>query len=181
MSRIFGEMRQIAFVVRDLDRALRYWTEVMGVGPFFLLRDLVPENFHYRGEPSPAPRITLALGNSGDVQIELVHQHDDRPSAYRDFLAARHEGSQHVSSWVTRAEYGPARERILASGVKIAHEGSMPGSGIRFVYFETGDGPGGLLYEMSEAKEPPVCDMMLMIRDEARTWDGADPVREVSL
>jgi len=35
MSRLFGEMRQVAFVVRDLDQALRYWTETLGVGPFF--------------------------------------------------------------------------------------------------------------------------------------------------
>ena len=62
MSRLYGEMRQIAFVVRDLEAALRYWTETVGVGPFFMLRDLVPDNWLYRGKPAPAPRITIALG-----------------------------------------------------------------------------------------------------------------------
>ena len=32
MSRGFGEMRQIAFVVRDLEKALDYWTRTLGVG-----------------------------------------------------------------------------------------------------------------------------------------------------
>ena len=29
MSRRFGEVRQIAFVVRDVERAMRYWTETL--------------------------------------------------------------------------------------------------------------------------------------------------------
>ena len=36
MSRTFGAIRQIAFIVHDLDAALRYWTETLGVGPFFV-------------------------------------------------------------------------------------------------------------------------------------------------
>jgi catechol 2,3-dioxygenase-like lactoylglutathione lyase family enzyme len=178
MSRLFGEMRQIAFVVRDLDRALRYWTETLGVGPFFLLRDLVPDGYRYRGKPAPAPRITLALGYSGEFQVELIQQHDDHPSAYRDYLQSGREGFQHVSSWMTRAEYDPAVERIVRSGVQLAHEGAIPGSGIRFIYFATESAPGGLVYEISEAKEPPIYETMMMIRDTARKWDGSNPVRD---
>jgi catechol 2,3-dioxygenase-like lactoylglutathione lyase family enzyme len=180
MSRIFGEMRQLAFVVRDLDATLRYWTETLGVGPFFMMRNLVPENWRYRGEPSPAPTITLALGYSGDFQIELIEQHDDHPSAYRDFLRSGREGCHHVSSWVTRAEYDEARSRILASGARLAHEGSIPGSGIRFVYFDTDAKGGGLFYEMAEVKEPGIYDLMMSIRDAARSWDGEDPIRELT-
>lgn len=181
MSRLFGEMRQIAFVVRDLDNALRYWTETLGVGPFFLLRDLVPVDYRYRGEPAPAPRITIALGYSGEFQIELIQQHDDRPSAYRDFLLSGREGFQHVSSWVTRAEYDQTMAAVRARGVTPAHEGALPGSGIRFVYFATDSSPGGLLYEMAEVKEPPIYDMMMRIQAAARAWDGADPIRELHL
>lgn len=65
MSRLFGEMRQVAFVVRDLDKALLYWTETLGVGPFFLIRNFIPVDYRYRGEPAPAPHLTLALGFSG--------------------------------------------------------------------------------------------------------------------
>ena len=181
MSRLFGEMRQIAFVVRDLDKALRYWTETLGVGPFFLFRNFIPTDYRYRGEPAPAPHLTLALGFSGDMQIELIQQHDDHPSAYRDFLLAGHEGCQHVSSWVTRAEYDETMKAALARGVQPAHEGVVPGSTIRFVYFATDSVPGGLLYEMADLKGTPLYDTMMRIRDTARTWDGSDPVREFSL
>jgi len=179
MSRRFGSIRQIAFVVHDLDRALRYWTATLGIGPFFLMRDLVPEGFQYRGKPSPAPRLTLALGNSGDLQVELIQQHDDRPSAYRDFLSAGREGFQHVSSWLDRATYDETRRRLLAEGTKVAHEGSIPGSGVRFVYFATDDAPGGLLYEMADVIGSPIETAMNEIARVARDWDGRDPVREL--
>jgi catechol 2,3-dioxygenase-like lactoylglutathione lyase family enzyme len=178
MSRIFGEMRQIAFVVRDLEKALRYWTETLGVGPFYMLRELVPNDYRYRGKPSPPPRITLALGFSGEVQVELIEQHDDRPSAYRDYLQSGREGFQHVSSWMTRPEYDEAVGRLRRQGVEAVHEGSIPGSGIRFIYYATDTAPGGLVYEISEGREPSIYPAIMKIRDEARTWDGKNPSRD---
>lgn len=181
MSRIFGEMRQIAFVVRDLDRALRYWTETIGVGPFFMIRDLVPDRWFYREMPAAPPRITIALGFSGEFQVEIIQPHDDNPSAYRDFLVAGREGFQHVSSWMTRAEYDREREHLRKTGVVAVHEGSIPGNNIRFAYFATDVETGGFLYEIAEVKEPPVYEMMMMIRDAAKTWDGKDPIRELRM
>ena len=32
MSQTFGEIWQIAFVVRDIDSAMDYWTRTLGVG-----------------------------------------------------------------------------------------------------------------------------------------------------
>jgi hypothetical protein len=34
----------------------------------------------------------VALGYSGPIQIELIVQHNDAPSLYRDFLAERPQG-----------------------------------------------------------------------------------------
>ncbi|MGH7896730.1 MAG: VOC family protein [Candidatus Binatia bacterium] len=181
MSRLFGSMRQIAFVVRDLDEALAYWTDTLGVGPFFVLRDFPIDQFRYRGEPSPPPRLVIALGNSGGMQVEIIQQLDDRPSAYRDFLAAGREGFQHVSSWLTRAEYDDTRARAVDRGASIVHEGSVAGSGVRFAYFATDRPPGGLLYEIADVLEPAIYPMMQMIADAARDWDGRSPVRELRL
>jgi catechol 2,3-dioxygenase-like lactoylglutathione lyase family enzyme len=183
MSRLFGPLRQVAFVIRDLDRAVRYWTETLGVGPFFVLRNMSPENYRYRGRAAPPPRLSLALGNSGDVQVELIQQHDDRPSAYIEFLQAGREGFQHVSSWLTRVDYDATMERQRAAGVAIVHEGSLPGSGVRFAYFATDEAstPGGLLYEIADVLEPQIYPVMQLIRDAARDWDGADPVREITV
>jgi catechol 2,3-dioxygenase-like lactoylglutathione lyase family enzyme len=182
MSRLFGDVRQIAFVVRDVERALRYWTETLGVGPFFVLRKFTPDSFRYRGEPSPPPELTIAFGNSGALQIELIQQHDDRPSAYRDFLASGREGLQHVSSWLTRGEYDATMARMLATGAVPAHEGAFSGTGVRFAYFATDAAtPGGIMYEIADIAEPQIYPMMQMIADAARGWDGTDPVRELGV
>ena len=179
MSRLYGSIRQIAFVVRDLEAALRYWTGTLGVGPFFVLHRVSPADYRYRGAPSPAPCLSLALGNSGDVQVELIEPHDDRPSAYRDFLAAGREGFQHVSSWLTRAEYDATMAAARARSVVAVHEGMLPGTNVRFAYFTTDAAPGGLVYEIADVMEPEIYPVMQMIAEAARGWDGRDPVREL--
>ena len=40
MTQPLYTLRQLAYVVRDLDSALKYWTEVLKVGPFFKLEHL---------------------------------------------------------------------------------------------------------------------------------------------
>ena len=49
MSRIFGEVRKNGYVVRDIEAALRHWTERLGVGPFFYFERVPMENFRYHG------------------------------------------------------------------------------------------------------------------------------------
>ncbi len=178
MSRLFGSMRQIGIVVRDLDAALQYWTEVLGVGPFFVLRNLSPEDYRYRGKPSPPPVLSIALGNSGDVQVELIQQHDNHPSAYRDFLEAGQEGIQHVSAWLTPKDYDATMTQRLAAGVPVAHEGRIPGRGVRFAYFAT-DAPGGLMYEIADLIRPETYSLHQTIAEAAQEWDGSNPVQEL--
>ena len=52
----------------------------------------------FRGEPT-ALTITLAFANSGDLQIELIHQTGDAPSAYKEFLDSGREGFHHLAWW----------------------------------------------------------------------------------
>ena len=180
MSRRFGSIRQIAFVVRDLNAALLHWTSALGVGPFFVRRRLVPENFQYCGSPSPAPCMSIALGNSGDLQVELIQQHDDQPSAWRDRLLSGQEGLQHVSSWLTRAEYDATLSRLRSTGVAVAQEGVVPGSGVRFAYFGVSDDANTLMFEIADVMEPMIHSRMKLIAEASRDWDGANPIREIS-
>ena len=45
MSRIFGRPCQNGYVVRDIEAALKHWTEVLGIGPFFYF-ERVPVELH---------------------------------------------------------------------------------------------------------------------------------------
>ena len=45
MSRLFGPMRQVGIVVRDIEKAMRHWVEVCGVGPWFYAEQLPMDEF----------------------------------------------------------------------------------------------------------------------------------------
>ena len=68
-------IRQLGYVVSNLEESLKYWIEILGVGPFFMIEHCALREQIYRGRHS-AVDVDIALGNSGDVQIELIFQHN---------------------------------------------------------------------------------------------------------
>lgn len=172
----FGEIRQLGHVVPDMDRALDFWTGQMGVGPFFVTHDIQFPDYSYRGQAMASPCVSLAVAYSGNLQIELIHQVDEAPSAYTEFLAAGRSGLHHYSSWFAeRDEYERARDWALERGFRLVME-SRPEAGIRLAYFETGH-PAGALFEISEALVPAVAAGMERVRGICAGWDGSKPVR----
>ncbi|MEI9989652.1 MAG: VOC family protein [Rhizomicrobium sp.] len=174
MSRIFGNVRQNGYVVRDIEAAMRHWTEVLGVGPFYYIERVAMDWFRYRGAPS-APQVSIALANSGALQIELIQQRNDAPSMYRDFLEAGREGLQHMSYWTT--DYQAALDRFTGLGYRIGQEGQIGGPKGRFVYFDTEAHPGTVI-EVSDISGGKGV-FFERIRKAAETWDGSRPVRPV--
>ena len=87
---------QLAYHVADLDDAIERWHATTGIGPFFLRRHIPLANVCYRGEPSKL-EIGAAMAQSGDMQIELIQQHCDTPSAFRDMFRRTEEGLHHVA------------------------------------------------------------------------------------
>lgn len=173
MSRRFGPIRQNGYVVRDIEQALAHWTEVLGVGPFFYFERVPIEDFRYRGEPSNV-EVSIALANWGDLQIELIEQRNDAPSMYRDFLAAGHEGLQHVACWYE--DLDPVFERLAAEGTRIGQQGNIGERG-RFAYLETEAHPGTIV-EVSEVGGGKG-RFFEHIRRCAAEWDGSEPIRPV--
>ena len=171
MSRLFGEMRQVGIVVRDIEAAMRHWVEVCGVGPWFCIDKFAVTRFSYRGTRYDDIHITLALANSGEVQLELIQQRCQTPSMYRDFLAAGHEGMQHWSSWPV--DYDNMLKRALANGYSVGQDGEARTG--RFVYLWQEGHPGTVIEmaELTAARER----FFDAIRQAAVGWDGADPIR----
>ena len=173
MSRVFGAVRQNGYVVRDIEAAMDHWTRVLGVGPFFYFGSVPVEQPMYRGKPT-AMDVSIALANSGPLQIELIQQRNDAPSLYRDFLDAGHEGLQHVAYWTTAMDADLAR--LAAAGYEVAQSGAIGADG-RSVYYATEQHPGTVveLSEISGRKGR----FFEHIAETARTWDGTDPIRRL--
>ena len=173
MSRIFGEIRQIGYVVRDVQAAMHYWIEVLGVGPFFYSEGRKIQNFKYRGKPSPI-EMNVALANSGYLQVELIQQLNDAPSMYLDFLRAGHEGLQHVAYWTKT--FDADMKRLTAAGYQVGQEGWVHSPDGRFVYFLNEFHPGTVV-ELSEISGPKG-ESFKLIAEASRNWDGSDPIRK---
>jgi hypothetical protein len=171
MSRLFGEIRQLGFVVKDIEAAMRHWADVLQVGPWFLAERIPVQKFHYRDQPG-AVEVSVALANSGALQVELIQQRNDAPSVYRDFIAAGRTGLQHVAYWTENFDADMARAK--AHGLKVIMGGEVGERG-RYVYFDTELHPGSMV-ELSEIAGPKG-RMFRMIREASETWDGRDPVR----
>ncbi len=173
MSRHFGQIRQNGYVVRDIDAAMRHWTEVLGVGPFFYIERVPVDEFRYRGEPS-AIDVSIALSNSGPLQIELIQLRNDAPSLWGDFLAGGNEGLQHVAYWTETMDEELAR--IEERGLEIGQSGCIGENG-RFVYLLTESHPGTVVEvsEVSGAKGR----FFQHIAKAAESWDGNEPIRRI--
>lgn len=173
MSRIFGAVTQNGYVVRDIRAAMDHWIHVMGVGPWFFFPQVKTDYFRHRGVESEMT-MSVALANSGDLQIELIQQTNDAPSMYREFLDAGHEGLQHMAYWT--ADYQGLYDRALALGYTVGHEGRIGGEQGRFAYFDTQAHPGTVV-EISDISGPKGA-LFAHIRRAAKDWDGSDAIRE---
>lgn len=176
MSRFFGEIRQVAYLVPDIEAAMDYWARGLGVGPWYYNPKVPIENYTYRGKRYE-PHNSVALANAGGLQIELLQPRDDVPSMYRDFLLAGYTGVQHLAYWTE--QFDADLRSAEAHGFKVCMSGEVGANG-RFVYFEEAPsehGPySGTVIELSEIAGPKG-RLFKLIREAATTWDGRDPVR----
>lgn len=172
MSRVFGAVCQNGYVVRDIEAAMDHWINVLGVGPWFYIEQVKPDYFRHRGVDSPL-QMSIALANSGDLQIELIQQRNDAPSMYKEFLDAGLEGLQHMSYWTE--DYQGLYDRAIGLGYKVGHEGQLGGAKGRFAYFDTQAHPGTLveISDISGGKKA----FFERVRHAAVDWDGSDPIR----
>lgn len=171
MNSLFGEIRQLGFVTRDVDRSIRYFLDAWNIGPWYVSRNIKASSF-YKGVWTE-PEITLALSHCGGLQFELIQQHNDASSAYRDaILGTSSLHVQHVAVWIDA--FADMKSMALARGWNAV--------------LETSPGPGESCYVV-HPDEPMVCleisdrspfkeQVRDTIRDIALAWDGSDPIRE---
>lgn len=166
-----GPVMQLAYVPADVDAALRFWTEVVGAGPFFTMPHIAYKAARYRGADSKVD-FSVLIGYWGDTQIELIQQHCDSPSIYKAWLDEGREGLHHVCLLVD--DIGKARAAAADAGLAIEQEVFLDGGG-EAIYVDTGGGPGTMVEILQPM--PGFEELCAMMRDAHRDWDGSDPLR----
>jgi methylmalonyl-CoA/ethylmalonyl-CoA epimerase len=142
-------VEQIGIVVRDLDRAIEYYTSTFGWGPFEVHSAEI-KGVVYRGQPTGC-KLRLAMARSGSIEIELI-QVLEGETPHTEFLREKGEGLHHLRFRVDDLD------GILAEwakqGIKPVWSHRYPEFGISFAYVDT-TGIGGMMIELFEVKEKP--------------------------
>ena len=170
-ARLPGVVRQIGYIVTDLDQAIARWLS-LGVGPWFVLRGQQQTGL-YRGVPCTVT-LSVAFANSGDLQIELIHQDDETHSVYREFVAAGANEFHQLAWWAT--DFDAAIASATDAGWPMVWSGGGDGS-VRYAYFEAPPGPATIV-EIMELNDMTRW-MGNLVRDAAAGWDGSDPIRSL--
>ena len=170
-----GEYRffQLGFVVADVVSAARRWSETFGAGPFYVQR-IHDAPCTYRGATS-AVSMELAVAQAGPVQIELIAQTCDRGSVYRELELAGGGAFHQVCTLVD--DYAATLDRYRARGLEIACEFTVEGAP-PVAYVDT-VAEFGFFTEVAGRTDAFVAHLT-QVADAARSWDGTDPVREVT-
>src|SRR3546814_20458881 len=90
-------------VFEDIELAARRWIELTGAGPFFLLRHVPMLNVMHRGVPRGFDH-SCAIGQWGDLQIELMHQPFDSPSHLQDLSPDGEPSMSHIGKQSRRGK-----------------------------------------------------------------------------
>jgi len=172
-STSFGQLLQFGHVVPDLESGIKYWLD-RGVGPFFEMSHVPLPVQVYRGEPTDID-MGVALSYSGPIQIELIVQHNDAPSLFRDFLAEHPRGGLHHVAFLTESlEAAIAEGEALGTPLVQQWTDQLGG---RYAYLERRS-PAEPYVELLEAT-PTLLGFFAQVEKEARRWDGEEPHRLV--
>jgi hypothetical protein len=158
---------QFSFVVDDLDKAINHWAQNLQVGPFFVVDHVVYERCLYQGTPSDID-MSVAIAYHGDLQIELVKQHNDAPSIFNQFKARHGSGLQHVAALSENLE----RDLLLYAerGLTPAQQGCAD-NGTKFAYLDCDENPvPGTMLELVELPDK-IKSAFEFMRNAANHWN----------
>ena len=144
MSQKLGEIKQVGIVVRDIEKAMKVYENVFGIGPFqiFELDSEKLKNVQIHDMTGPL-RVKLAFAKSGDLEIELIQILEGK-TVFTDFLSKYGEGIHHLGFLVQDLDL--ELERMKASGIKVIQKGISRGKN-KYAYLDS-EKTCGVIYEL---------------------------------
>ena len=113
---IGAPLAQVAWVVRDIQAAEKFFQETLGVGRFWKMENLRAQEMDgtYYGQPGDW-EYHLYLAYLGEMQIELIQPISGR-SIFHDFLDRHGPGVQHVAYLIPELDYDQAAAELSGRG-----------------------------------------------------------------
>jgi methylmalonyl-CoA/ethylmalonyl-CoA epimerase len=126
---------QVAWVVKDIAKAEKFFMETMGIQRFMHLDNLAAKDTEgtYLGKPGNWV-INLYIAYARETQIELI-QPVSGASMYQESLDRHGDAVQHVAYWLDDADYDAAAAHLTSSGYPEIQSFRLPM--LRVGYFDT--------------------------------------------
>ena len=144
LSYLGATLHQVAFVVKDMATAQKFFNEKMGV-PRFMVLDKFSQSVTdktYRGKPADW-QFKIALTYSGDTQLELL-EHVSGETCYKDFLERRGEGLHHLGFFMDdKDKHDKALADLIGRGFPVLMSGRV--GELRFTYLDTEAAIGSIM------------------------------------
>jgi hypothetical protein len=173
-----GQIFQLGYIVPDADASMRFYAETLRIGPFTCMRGFRAPDGWYRGS-ADMPELTIAHAYSGRLFIEVIEQHDDTPSVYKEYIDKYGYGLHHLGIAIATEDFDAAIGRYYSLGFEDVFTDNLPG-GVRIRYIgpkseeaiEKLRNEAGVCYlECVEVKESEEGFFAGMV-DLAANWDG---------
>ena len=139
MTAWFSGFDQISFASDDIDKAIAFWEQQMGVGPWTVFRGITL-SMRYDNMQIALPAHVAVAWHDGRV-VELIELAGDGPSPFHDALNRPIVGLQRLASVTAEIERDAAEAE--ARGMERFADGEAAGQ--RFVYFRSPEAPGVIL------------------------------------
>ena len=126
---------QIAWVVKDIAKAEKFFVETMGIPRFLHMDHLAAKDTEgtYLGKPADWV-CHLYIAYAGDTQVELI-QPVSGASMFQESLDRHGDAVQHVAYWLDESEYDAAAAKLTSSGYPEIQGMTLPIA--RVGYFDT--------------------------------------------
>ena len=164
-KKVFGPIKQIAYVVANLDASIQHWIDFSGIGPWTIYKNATMRGHCHSVET--AVKLDVGLSYQDDLQIELIQVTSRTPSPYQDANGQPLLGMHHMA-WHSHdidGDVAKAKQRGMTTAFTASN------GLVRVAYMESAQEPG-LLLEFIEAA-PLVLSSFSAGVKASREWDGA--------
>ena len=118
---------QMAYIVKDIHKAMDEWVSRLNVGPWFLLDHFTGLHPVYRGQPSRAD-VSIAMSFAGHMNIELIQPNDAHPSVYKESADTKGFGFHHWG--LASSDVDADIRRYEKLGMQVAFRAGVPTGGV---------------------------------------------------
>lgn len=170
---LFGPIKQVAWLVRDLDASMTRWMEQAGVGPWTCFENVVLTG-EMKGRPTTV-LMDVGLSYRDGLQIELIQVRSSEPCPYLDAAGTPITGMHHIA-YLSDDVDADAR-KAEAHGLRVIFRAGNAAT--KVAYMES-PGEEGLIIELIEAR-PGILEGFAAGQAACDAWDGTPHVERFDL